>query len=134
MYLLTALFLPIVSYRFFFVIYLYHSLILGSVSGGRDEGLGAFLIRFLIQVLMNFTIGLIGAAVGFMWTLWSVIQSFQPGVCRVCPYIYFGFILKIRKKDDIKMQTQIYIFPLLVGDIPMATYGLSDPPSDDYIN
>lgn len=33
-----------------------------------------------INVLMNFTIGLVGAAIGFIWTLWSVVQTFQPGV------------------------------------------------------
>jgi len=52
----------------------------GMMSMGRDEGLASFLLRFVIHVLFNFTLGIIGAAVGFMWTLWSVIQTFQPGL------------------------------------------------------
>ena len=39
-----------------------------------------FVLRFLFQMLMNFTIGMIGALIGFYWYLWGVVTSYQPGV------------------------------------------------------
>jgi len=46
-------------------------------SMGRDEGLLEFALRFLINMLLNFTFGLIGALIGFYYFLWGVISSYQ---------------------------------------------------------
>jgi hypothetical protein len=60
---------------------------MGLGSMGRDEGLVSFLFRLALNVLMNFTLGLLGATVAFIWYLWDVIKSYQPdpftGIC-VC--------------------------------------------------
>eukprot|EP00516_Mucochytrium_quahogii_P003425 CAMPEP_0203757070 /NCGR_PEP_ID=MMETSP0098-20131031/10221_1 /ASSEMBLY_ACC=CAM_ASM_000208 /TAXON_ID=96639 /ORGANISM=" , Strain NY0313808BC1" /LENGTH=215 /DNA_ID=CAMNT_0050649183 /DNA_START=101 /DNA_END=745 /DNA_ORIENTATION=- len=39
-------------------------------SMGRDESLMEFALRFLMNMLMNFTIGLVGALIGFYWFVW----------------------------------------------------------------
>jgi hypothetical protein len=46
---------------------------MGSMVMGRDENLMEFLLRWGMQVLFNFTIGLCGALVGFYWYLWGLI-------------------------------------------------------------
>lgn len=51
---------------------------LGFDSMGRDEHLISFMIRFLFQVVMNFTLGMIGAFFGFIYYLGDVVNSYQP--------------------------------------------------------
>eukprot|EP00287_Rhodomonas_sp_CCMP768_P004683 CAMPEP_0196724270 /NCGR_PEP_ID=MMETSP1091-20130531/6195_1 /TAXON_ID=302021 /ORGANISM="Rhodomonas sp., Strain CCMP768" /LENGTH=286 /DNA_ID=CAMNT_0042066371 /DNA_START=8 /DNA_END=864 /DNA_ORIENTATION=+ len=53
-------------------------LFMGLGSMGSDEGWVSFLLRFAFQILMNFTLGLIGALIGFIWSLWELIRSYQP--------------------------------------------------------
>ena len=53
-------------------------LFMGLGSIGRDEGMVAFAFRLALNVLMNFTMGLIGATVAFIWFLWDVIRAYQP--------------------------------------------------------
>ena len=53
-------------------------LFMGLGSMGRDEGMVSFLFRLALNVLMNFTMGLIGATIAFIWYLWDVIKSYQP--------------------------------------------------------
>jgi hypothetical protein len=37
---------------------------------------------------MNFTLGLLGATVAFIWYLWDVIKSYQPDpITGVCVYV-----------------------------------------------
>ena len=55
--------------------------IFGSIRAmGRNEGLFEFLFRMLLQLCINFTIGLSAALISFVWTLWSVIQTYKPDV------------------------------------------------------
>ena len=44
----------------------------------RDENMGAFVIRILFQMVMNFIVGLFGAFIGFLWYLGGVIWAYQP--------------------------------------------------------
>lgn len=64
----------------------------GIASMGRDENLMEFLMRLVINMLINFTIGLIGTVVGFMWTLWSVVKSFQPTTLEAAGFFIFASI------------------------------------------
>jgi len=50
---------------------------IGSMVMGRDESIVEFALRWGFQVLMNFTIGLCGALVGFYWYLWGLVTSYQ---------------------------------------------------------
>eukprot|EP00937_MAST-01D_sp_MAST-1D-sp2_P001371 g1371.t1 len=70
----------------------YDLIFMGIGSMGRDEGLASFLLRWLIQVVMNFTIGVCGAFVGFVWYLWSVISSYQPDFLTKVTFFVFAFI------------------------------------------
>ena len=45
---------------------------------GRDESLFEYLFRILINVLFNFTIGVMSAVVTFIFSLYSLIRSYQP--------------------------------------------------------
>ena len=51
--------------------------ILGSGRGSRDEELWATLLRWLGQVMMNFTIGLISALFSFCFSLMSMIWEYK---------------------------------------------------------
>ena len=48
-------------------------------SGRRDESTAAVVIRWLIQLLFNFTLGLCGALGVFLWRLRALVASYQPG-------------------------------------------------------
>jgi len=58
----------------------YDLLFMGIDSMGRDEQLLSFVIRWIFQLAMNFTIGMIGTLVAFVWYLWGMISSYQPNV------------------------------------------------------
>ena len=45
---------------------------------GRDESLFEYLFRILINILFNFTIGICSAVIAFMFSLYSLISSYQP--------------------------------------------------------
>lgn len=49
---------------------------LGSMH--RDESFFSVLIRWLFQLAINFTLGLIGAFTAFVWYLWDVVTSYKP--------------------------------------------------------
>ena len=47
-------------------------------SGRRDESTAAVVIRWLINLLFNFTLGLCGALGVFLWRLRALVASYQP--------------------------------------------------------
>lgn len=49
-----------------------------SMTRGRDESWVEFGIKVLIQVLLNFSMGLVMALVIFVFGLWSIVRSYQP--------------------------------------------------------
>jgi hypothetical protein len=51
---------------------------LRTMSRGRDENMIEFGLRVLMNVLVNFSIGLIMALVMFVIGLWSIVRSYQP--------------------------------------------------------
>lgn len=54
------------------------ALFMGMSAMGRDEGMASFILRLVMRFLMNLTIGMISALIGFLWNVWAVISSFQP--------------------------------------------------------
>lgn len=50
----------------------------GMRATRRDEQTASIVLRWLMQLLFNFTLGLCGALIAFMWSLWALIQSYQP--------------------------------------------------------
>ena len=51
-------------------------------SGRRDESTAAVVIRWLINLLFNFTLGLCGALGVFLWRLRALVASYQPNPLR----------------------------------------------------
>jgi hypothetical protein len=53
---------------------------MGIGAMGRDEGLINYLMRVLMNVLINFTLGVIGALIGFLWNLWSLVIEYRANL------------------------------------------------------
>lgn len=49
-----------------------------SMTRGRDESWLEFGLKVLMQVLLNFSMGLIMALIFFVVGLWSIVRSYQP--------------------------------------------------------
>jgi hypothetical protein len=45
---------------------------------GREENMAEYIVRILLHLLMNFTVGLFIALVMFIFSLWSIVNSYQP--------------------------------------------------------
>lgn len=54
------------------------ALFYGISAMGRDENLVAYIFRVIVSLLFNFTIGVVGAVLVFVFNLYSLIQTFQP--------------------------------------------------------
>jgi len=51
---------------------------MGIRKMGRDESMMEYAMKLLIQVLINFSMGMIGAFFIFVFGLWSIVRSYQP--------------------------------------------------------
>lgn len=56
----------------------YDMIFIGLGSIGSDESFAEAFIRWIIQLIMNFTIGMIGTFVAFVYSLWGLVTSYQP--------------------------------------------------------
>ena len=54
------------------------AMFMGIRSMGRDESMIEYAFKVLLQVLMNFSIGLCFALVFFVFGLWNIVRSYQP--------------------------------------------------------
>merc|ERR1712232_1080239 len=57
---------------------MWDAMFIGMRSMGRDESMVEYLLKMLMQVLINFSMGLIFALVIFIFGLWGIIQTYQP--------------------------------------------------------
>jgi len=55
------------------------ALFMGLRAMGRDESIVEYGLKVLANVLINFTLGVIGAVLSFIYFLWGVVSTFQPG-------------------------------------------------------
>ena len=53
-------------------------MIFTGLRWGKDEELFSVVLRWLVQLLFNFTLGMIGALVAFVWQLWGLITTYSP--------------------------------------------------------
>merc|ERR1711865_282581 len=51
---------------------------LRTMTRGRDESMIEYGFKMLMQVLLNFSLGLMMAFVMFVIGLWSIVKSYQP--------------------------------------------------------
>lgn len=63
------------------------ALFYGISAMGRDEKLISYLFRLLLSFLFNFTIGVTGAVVVFIFNLYSLIQTFQANA--LASFLFF---------------------------------------------
>jgi hypothetical protein len=49
-------------------------------SLGRDESMFSYLMELLMKMLFNFTLGMIGTVIGFIWSLYSIITTYQAAI------------------------------------------------------
>lgn len=57
---------------------MWDAMFMGMRSMGRDESMLEYGLKILLQVLINFSIGLIMALVFFIFGLWTIVRSYQP--------------------------------------------------------
>lgn len=56
---------------------MWDAMFMGMRSMSRDESWMEYAIKMLLQVLINFSLGLIGAFFVFVFGLWSIVKSYQ---------------------------------------------------------
>lgn len=61
----------------------------------RDENILSYALRVLISLLLNFTIGLFGAVIGFMWSLYGLIRTYQTSLIMAWTYFLFASLAAI---------------------------------------
>lgn len=57
---------------------MWDAMFIGIRHMGRDEHMAEYILRVLMQVLINFSLGLLMALVIFIFGLWSIVKSYQP--------------------------------------------------------
>lgn len=57
---------------------MWDAMFMGMRSMGRDEKFFEYALKVLMQVLVNFSVGLVMALVMFVVGLWSIVRSYQP--------------------------------------------------------
>lgn len=57
---------------------MWDAMFMGFRSMGRDESMVEYMLKMLMQILINFSMGLIMALVIFIFGLWSIVQTYQP--------------------------------------------------------
>lgn len=57
---------------------MWDAMFMGISSMRRDENMVEYGLKVLMQVLMNFSIGLVMALVMFVVGLWTIVRSYQP--------------------------------------------------------
>jgi len=56
---------------------MWDAMFMGIRSMGRDESMVEYVLKILLQVLINFSLGLIVALFVFIFGLWNVVRSYQ---------------------------------------------------------
>mmetsp|Transcript_23381 Transcript_23381/g.26907 ORF Transcript_23381/g.26907 Transcript_23381/m.26907 type:complete len:181 (+) Transcript_23381:135-677(+) len=57
---------------------MWDALFTGMRSMGRDESMMEYVLKVLMNALINFSLGLIMALFIFIFGLWSIVKSYQP--------------------------------------------------------
>ena len=65
------------------------AIFVGISAMGRNENFLNYVFRVIVNVLFNFTIGVVGAVVAFMWGLVGVVRTYQANI--LVGLTFFGF-------------------------------------------
>jgi len=53
----------------------------------RNESFWAYIIRLILRVLVNFSIGFFSALISFVWQLWFFVRSYSAGIAGIAFFI-----------------------------------------------
>jgi len=93
----------------------FYDMLFGVVMG-RDENIGSFLMRVVLNFVINMTMGLIGALMAFVYYLWGMVvlykASFFGGLAFFAVALFAGISMAL-----------VYIF-IVYGTVAAAGYTL----------
>ena len=89
------------------------ALFIGISSMGRDEGLIDYILRVVMNVLFNFTIGLIGTVITFIWSLYEVINAYKTPLIHG----FFFFLLASLSAISFALSYAIAIYMAAAGTV-----------------
>lgn len=67
----------------------------GIGAMARDESMLEYLLRLVLSMLFNFTIGIFGAVIAFIFSLYSIIQSYQASILGGTIFFFLASIAAI---------------------------------------
>ena len=68
---------------------------MGVSAMARDESIVSYFLRILLNVALNFTIGVFGAVVAFIWGLWGVVQSYRADLASGLAFFFLAAMAAI---------------------------------------
>ena len=71
------------------------ALFMGISAMGRDESIFEYAFRVIINMLFNFTIGVFGAVVAFIWGLGGIVRTYQANFLAGATFFLFGSLAAI---------------------------------------
>lgn len=71
------------------------ALFIGISAMGRDESLPNYILRIITNALFNFTIGVIGAVLAFIFSLYSLIKTYEAPLLVALPYFIFATLAAV---------------------------------------
>ena len=66
------------------------ALFLGISAMGRDEQFLSYALRVLFQVLFNFTVGMMGAVLSFIWSLYGLVMTYQASLLTALSFFFLA--------------------------------------------
>lgn len=71
------------------------ALFMGISAMGRDESLLSYLLRLAMSMLFNFTLGVCGAVIAFMYSLFALIRSYQASLPTAMAFFVFASLAAV---------------------------------------
>jgi len=96
---------------------MWDAMFMGIRSMSRDENMAEYMLKVLMQVLLNFSMGLVMALIFFVFGLWSIIKSYQPD-----PFTALVFFVSAASAAFAFVST--YLF-LIYGATAGGLYGIA---------
>jgi len=66
------------------------ALFLGFRAMARDESFVNYAFSLLFNLLVNFTIGVMGALLGFLWNLWSLVVEYRASIITAIAFFFLA--------------------------------------------
>lgn len=70
---------------------MWDALFMGMRKIGRDESWGEYALKMMMQVMMNFSIGMIMTLCIFVFGLWGIIREYQPTLFEGVAFFLLAF-------------------------------------------